>query len=149
MSDNDFTIIIDTREQKPFEFPDGVPTIVSGLRAGDYSIVGFQEQVSIERKSLADLYQTCGKGHERFERELDKLSHYRYSAVVIEATWFEIARRPPMRSRMKPKAVIASLQAWELRYGVHIHAQGPRPLAARLTYLMLHRFWRDKRDGKI
>ena len=140
-------IIVDTREQLPFSFP-GTATIRHGLRAGDYSVLGFEDQVAVERKSLADLYGTVGKGRDRFERELEKLAEMKHAAIVIESTWYDITRNPPERSEVHPRAVLASLEAWEQRYGVSVHAYGRRALAERLTFRKLERFWRDALSGK-
>lgn len=147
------TVVVDSREQRPFQFPSAsrigkqeilVETVCLGLKAGDYSIRGWEDQIAIERKSLSDLFGTTGKGRERFERELERLAKMEYAAIVIEGTWEDIARRPPSHTEMQPKSVIRSLLAWSQRYGVHIIAAGARPLAARLTYIMLERFWRDR-----
>lgn len=92
-------VVIDTREQKPFGFdglrcdvadgggPLTVPTVRGTLKSGDYSLLGYETAVAVERKSLDDLYGTLGQGRERFERELVRLSSYRFAAVVIEGDW--------------------------------------------------------------
>jgi ERCC4-type nuclease len=60
-----FTVVVDSREQLPYEFlgmvgPAGealvVPTKVKGLASGDYSIEGMGDRIAIERKSLDDLF---------------------------------------------------------------------------------------------
>jgi len=52
-----FTILVDTREQEPFLFK-SYPCWAKRqcLKTGDYSIAGFEELVSVERKSKKDLY---------------------------------------------------------------------------------------------
>lgn len=140
-------IAIDTREQSPFEFP-GIPTQIGTLPTGDYSIVRMTSRIAIERKSLPDLYSTVGQGRDRFERELERLCEMEYAAVVIESTWEDIARRPPSYSQLQPKTVVRSLLTWSQRFNVHVFAAGPKPLAARLTYLILDRFFRDTQEGK-
>lgn len=138
-----FTIIVDSREQKPWSFPQNVQIKRAGLKSGDYSILGFEDRIAIERKSLIDLYNTVGQGRARFERELERLAELDHAAIVIEATWYQIVRQPPERSLMNPKSVIASLEAWEQRYRIPVHAYGQRSLAARLAYRKLERFYRD------
>ena len=147
-----FIIIQDTREQNPFTFKTIRPvpkTVTDTLKTGDYSIQGYQDLISIERKSLADAYGTFGKGRERFERELERMAKMQFAAVLIEADWNTILRRPPTRSRLKPKTIYRSVIAWEQRYGVHFWACTNRAFAEKTTFVMLERFWRDKRDGKI
>jgi hypothetical protein len=92
-------VVIDTRAQTPFAFeglrcdaadgggPLTVPTVRGTLKSGDYSLKGHETRVAVERKSLADLFGTLGKGRERFERELARLSTYRFAAVVVEGDW--------------------------------------------------------------
>ncbi len=143
-----FVVIVDTREQKPFKFPDHIRVSKKGLRTGDYSVQGYESRIAIERKSLIDLYGVIGHGRERFVRELERLAEFEVAAVVIEASWYEIIRRPPSRSEISPKAVIGSMEAWEQRYGIPFHAYGSRALAARLTLRKLERFWKDATDTR-
>jgi ERCC4-type nuclease len=145
-------IIQDTREQAPYTFACITPpplVEVATLASGDYSLRGFENQVAIERKSLADLFGTVGQGRDRFERELERLSHFRFAAVVIEAGFETIRQRPPVRSRLKPKTVFRSMIAWMIRYGVHFERCPNRAAAEVWTYLLLERCWNDLQTGKI
>lgn len=78
-------MIIDTREQTPFEFI-GYPAVTrSGtLKTGDYSLAGFESRICIERKSLGDLASCMTIGRERFERELERMREMECTAVVVE-----------------------------------------------------------------
>ena len=64
-------IIVDTREQEPFPL-EGLRVIRRKLDFGDYSLMGHQKRVAVERKSFEDLFGTLAslKSIERFEREL-------------------------------------------------------------------------------
>lgn len=141
-----FVIVVDTREQLPFPFPDGVETVRGTLRSGDYSVKGLEDKVAVERKSLTDLYGSVTRGRERFEREIQRLSELEYAMVVIEASWVDLIRNPPPRTEVKPRSVVATIIAWEHRYGVPFHAYGPRALGARLTFRTLERFWMDAHE---
>ena len=73
-----FVVLVDSREQFPYGFSgmrsdkvDGsriiqVRTETRGLKCGDYSLeidgVDYSDRISIERKSLGDLYGTVGGG---------------------------------------------------------------------------------------
>lgn len=140
-------IVIDTREQKPYVFIN-VPIIGKKLDAGDYSITGYENRITVERKTLVDLYGTVGKGRNRFERELEKLERYDYAAIIIEASLDTVARLPPPRAKLLPKVVIRSLIAWAQRYGVHVIFADNRALAQRICFLILERFYRDIEEGK-
>jgi len=145
-------IVVDTREQRPFTFTcvDPVPTVeVATLKAGDYSLKGFENQVAVERKSLSDTFGTFGQGRARFERELERLSIMRFASVVIEADWDTIIRTPPARSKLLPKTVVRSIAAWQIRYGVHFTVCPNRAFAEKWTWILLSRFYQDITTGKI
>ena len=78
--------MIDSREQAPFTFASyEVKPEVVALPVGDYSLPGFQDRISIERKSLEDLIACLmGDNRDRFERELAKARHFDLFAVVNE-----------------------------------------------------------------
>lgn len=93
------TIIEDTREQTPLtEWPDGVAVVPGTLHTGDYSIQGWENCFTIERKSLTDLAGTMISGYQpdsekpkkRFNRELERMRHYDCAAVIVTATPEEV-----------------------------------------------------------
>ncbi len=145
-----FTIILDSREQLPYTFGSlglVVPIVVRGLLSGDYSIDGLDSQVAIERKSLEDLYGSCTHGRDRFEREIGCLNEYFFSAVVIEATWPEIAdpaaTDPTWRSRAVPESILGTITSWSIRYPrVHWWAVGLRQDCEQQVYRALSHYWR-------
>jgi DNA excision repair protein ERCC-4 len=144
---NDLTIVIDTREQRPFTFESVSPrpeTLISTLKTGDYSILGYEDRICIERKSLADLFGSCGKGRARFENEIVRMAEFEYAAIVAECDWQSILRCPPRRSQLLPKTILASVIAWEQRFGIHFWACPNRAFAEKLTYRILERYYRDQ-----
>lgn len=151
-------ILIDTREKNPVLFdrvgdPD-YPNLqfeFAALKTGDYSIKdmstpGCQHSVCIERKSLEDLFQTLGRGRERFERELMRMSEYDYSEIVIEGDLRAIFQNPPL-TQMRPKSVYRSLIALSQRYNVKVWPCPNRSFAGKHIYLTLMRFWQDRQPG--
>lgn len=139
-----FRIIIDSREQRPYEFEGA---LIRCLPAGDYSLEGLETKVAIERKSKKDAYGTIGKGRKRFEKELRKLAKYDYSAIVIECSLSEFLN-PPVFSELHPNSAINSLLAWSVRYGIHIFFGQNRPLSRGLTYRLLEKFHNETRRSK-
>ncbi|MCL4552924.1 MAG: hypothetical protein M1305_05160, partial [Candidatus Marsarchaeota archaeon] len=80
-------VVIDTREQEPYTFDPGwIETIRRALPAGDYSLLGYEASIAIERKSLEDFVGTLIRGRERFRNELLKLQRYQHACVVVEAS---------------------------------------------------------------
>ena len=88
------TIIQDTREQRPWSFPDYVRVRVGTLPAGDYALDG-DKHFAIERKSLDDFVGTIFSGWERFCRELQRMDAAGYPAkvIIIEADYADLMMR--------------------------------------------------------
>ena len=131
-------VVIDTREQLPYEFED---SITRTLQTGDYSLFGYEDQITVERKTKADAYGTIGKGRTRFIKELERLSEIDYSAIVVEASLSNFVE-PPQFSQLNPKSAINSLLAWSIRYGVHIYFADNRVMGNLLTVRILERYWK-------
>jgi ERCC4-type nuclease len=132
------TIAIDTREQRPYWFP---RSVVKTLATGDYSLVGLEDRVTVERKSKSDAFNSLGRSRPRFYREVERLQHYDYAAIVVESSLPDFMTPPPF-SRMCPQACIHTLVAWSVRYGVHVFFAGDRAHGNALTSSILHKFWR-------
>lgn len=138
MTGSEFTIVIDTREQRPYEFPGAV---VQTLPTGDYSIVGLEDQVAVERKSKADAYSSLGNGRARFRREVERLAEFDYAVIVVEDTVQGFLTRPP-HSKMNPRSAIGSLLAWSVRYRVPVFFAGDRRHGQALTHKLLQMYWK-------
>ena len=82
----DLTAIVDTREQTPLDLAP-LKTVRGTLSTGDYSIVGLEHVVAIERKSRDDLIACVGRERERFDREVKRLLAYHVRSLVVESTW--------------------------------------------------------------
>lgn len=90
-----FVIIEDTRENTPLtDWPEGAAVVEKGLDTGDYSIEGWENCFTIERKSITDLAGTMIGGYEpntqkpkkRFNNELERMRHFDCAAVIVTAT---------------------------------------------------------------
>lgn len=132
----DFTVVVDTREQKPYRFRNAV---TKTLKAGDYSVEGMERRIAVERKSKQDAYSSLGKGRARLQREFRRLAEFEYAAVVIEASLSDFLR-PPAFSKMVPKAAVNTLVSWSITYGVHVFFADGRRLARALTYRILEKY---------
>ena len=143
---NNFTIIIDSREQAAYTFanikPDPPEVIYKALESGDYSIEGYEDKVGIERKTLADAFQSFGRNRKRFEREFERLSKFEYAALVIEAGLGDIFKYPPAHSQMNPKAVFHTLISWSVYYRVFVWPAPDRIFGEKLTYYLLEKWWK-------
>lgn len=147
-------IVVDGREKAPYRFqglradankqarPLAVKWQWGFLPTGDYSILGYEGRIAIERKSLEDLYGSLGQYRDRFEREHERMAKLEFAAVVIEASWKEILTRPPERSRLNPKVVFRTGMSWMVRFRVPWVMAEDRRLGEVTTFRLLDRWWR-------
>ena len=164
-----FTIRIDQREQAPFNFtgingrsdqkyrPIIVPVEFGFLATGDYSIKGFENCVSVERKNLSDFYGTILGQRDRFERELARLSEMEVARVICEGCWNAGPPRRPNESdneynERAPKhfrSVLGSVRSWMLEFPkVHWVQCANRRQAELECFRTLEMWWR-KRETQI
>ena len=154
-----FTIAIDGRENSPYHFrglrtdakdgrrPLAVRTEYAHLKTGDYSIKGCESLVTVERKSLADLYSTLGQGRDRFQREHERMTEMQFACVVVESDWQTVINNPPTHSKLNPKTIWRTAISWQLRYDVPWYMLGTRRLAEIWTYRTLERWLSTHVDG--
>lgn len=131
------TIIMDSREQLAWEFPN-LPSERAGLDTGDYSVKGLEYLICLERKSLDDLLGCVGRERERFERELARMRGYRFRLVIVEASAADLAAGG-WRSKVHPNAVTGSLIAWGIDYGLMVWPAGDRDAACEYAERWLYR----------
>jgi len=138
------TAIVDTREQNPLNL-EPLKTITATLATGDYSLVGLESIVNIERKGIGDLVSCVGAERERFEREVMRLLAYPVRALVVESSWQEI-ETGKWRGKVTSSQVVGSLLGWSAR-GLPIllvddHDQAGR-MVSRLLFIAARRRWRE------
>ena len=151
-----FTIIVDSREQSSYDFRNlksdakdgGVPIVVKterrALKTGDYSIDGFEDLFSVERKELGDLFHCMGTDRNRFEQQLTRLNELDYACVVIEADLARIRRGHDM-SKLLPKSIFRSIVSYQIdRFpNVHWWACPGKLFAEQITFRILQRCWKQ------
>lgn len=136
------TVIVDSREQHPFTFQHeryAVTVEVGTLTVGDYSLAGLPDRVAVERKSLSALVLCLGRERERFERELQRGAALDAFAVVVEASWAELAGGK-YRSHLNPHAACQSVAAFMGRYRVPFLFAGSRAAAEYVTWSFLRQY---------
>ena len=140
------TAIVDTREQTPLDLAP-LRTISGTLATGDYSIVGLEHLVAVERKSLQDMIACVGVERERFDREVQRLLAFPTRALVIEATWQEI-EAGEWRSNVTANAAVGSLLGW-IAAGLPTILAGDHERAgrfvSRILFTAVRRRWRECR----
>lgn len=108
-------ILIDTREQRPWCFPDEyrnhtVTTQRATLKTGDYSIEGHGERgICIERKeSWDEIAGNVTKGRDRFRREFERMTEFD-TRLLIVCEPLEVVTMGQLRSRIHPRSLIGSV----------------------------------------
>jgi hypothetical protein len=98
----------------------------------------------VERKSIPDLVGCCmAENRQRFERELHRLRGFRFKRLLIVGTKQEI-EAGQYRSNISPQAVLAGLNAFEMRYdllAVFCQVQSLRPAKSRCGLIGLLEKW--------
>ena len=154
-------VVVDTREQAPFDFG-GLRNWIGGtarrkLDPGDYSVVGMEHLLRLERKSLTDLITTLMQCRKRFFKECEALARFRHSALLVEATYEDIKSfyDDQLCTAAHPNAVSGSLDAVEARFGIPvIYTSQHRPLATEkaASWLSKHfTYWylEDRGFGRV
>jgi ERCC4-type nuclease len=125
-------IVVDLREQTPLTFV-RLQSVRGTLYSGDYGILGLEHQFGIERKSVNDLVSCClSSNRERFEHELHRLRGYRFKRLLVIGSREDIAAGL-YHSRIAPKAVLATLSAFEVRFDLPVvFADSPESAALQV-----------------
>lgn len=148
------SVVQDTGEQLPWPFPTEIVVIKSLGRSpnggGDYSLLGLEHVVRIERKTLQDLVGSLrGKskhdetgaraGRDKLKAEFKWLGeNVRWPFLIFESSWEQIGKHN-YRGGMNPSSIIGSLISWSMRFGVHVWAAGDRRHAFGLANRILRK----------
>lgn len=168
-----FVVAVDTREQAPWTFQGltiekqqlVVPRSVRTLKTGDYSIVGLEGELVIERKSAADLIGSITVGNERFRREhermadvvrfgksvsveqgkLDTAFEGGFACVIVEGCLSRICDELDAESgrRVTSESILGAVASWPAKYRVPWYFAGDRRMAERLAYKIMLRWWKE------
>lgn len=157
MNSDPFTIIVDTREQIPWEF--GYHnTAKRKLDTGDYSIEGFEDILAIERKkSVGELATNLSES--RFKDVLNRLSKIKHPYMVFEFSLDEIYQFPvgseiPKKMwdklRITGNYIVKRLVEIQLEYNIHIvfcdDANNAEKFTVSLMKRIYERYNKDKTD---
>jgi len=148
-----YTILIDSREQNPYNFK-GEITKVTTIKTGDYSIevIGqsLQTEIAIERKSLNDFVGSITSGRERFEKEIVRAKELKYFAIIIECDWEDIENHR-YESKMPVNSVLGTITGWSVKYNIPIIVGGKRNRCEDIVKRLLLAYlrYKDKDSKKI
>lgn len=154
-----FVCAVDTREQSPWTFQGIVikrqQLIVKQdrrtLQTGDYSIVGHENQVVIERKSAADLLGSITAGNARFRREHERMNSIvesgGFACVIVEGDLSRICDElddPNGGRQISSNTVLGVVATWPRRYRVPWFFAGDRRRAELLGFRILWKWYHEQ-----
>lgn len=126
----DVTVAVDTREQLAWDLAP-MRMVRKGLVTGDYTVVGYEDLIAVERKSLADFVMCSGRERERFFKCCHRMRAYEHHALVIEASLADLYKGG-WRGLMKPSQVVAVHNALVVG-GLRVILAGSREAAAKVV----------------
>jgi ERCC4-type nuclease len=146
-------LVIDTREQNPFDFSRFRAWFSSveqkALKLGDYSIAGLEDYCAVERKDLSDLVHSFTGQRAVFIERLKRMSAHRHRLLVVTSSVAEIKSRY-VHSSANPNRVLQSLIATLVGLGVpflttETHELGAEVVASYLYQIHLYH-WLEAND---
>ena len=148
-----FSILCDSREKKPFTFASDRfsshnNTIVTKLDQGDYSLVGYENIVCIERKaSVEEIYSNLSSNEprERFYREMERLSSIKYPFLVLAVDADQIMTGCEF-SKASPIMIMSMLLGICMKYKINVIFAGRS--AEFITYKILEKVWKEIQENK-
>jgi ERCC4-type nuclease len=145
---DNFTIIVDTREQIPWEFGFHV-TSRQKLDTGDYSIDGMQHILCIERKrSVSEIANNITE--KRFKDVLDRMNKIPHSFILLEFNLEDVYQFPvgsdipkKLWDKMKisNKYILKYLTLIQLNYNIHIIYCGDSDNAEKMAVQIMKRVY--------
>jgi ERCC4-type nuclease len=121
------------------------------LQTGDYSIIGHEHEIAIERKSIEDLYSTVAGRRANFKAEHERMAEMvragGFACVIVEDELVRGFKEPPLHTNLLPKVLFRTMIRWSMRYRVPWHFAGSRHFAAVLAFRMLHTWYDFTQEG--
>ena len=169
---NEFTIVIDTNEQKPFfsgrNAPKGIPIIRDNLKphGGDYSVLGYEHQIIIERKEAEDFLTSITSDCDRFYKTFPLLRQHEVRYIIVERLFWDVlsmcdptalrkyktGKISPVRYCNKraihPNSVIGRVQSIIGHHQIPIWFATNRREAEKMTLGILQKFHKAQMEGK-
>lgn len=157
MNIKDFTIIVDTREQKPWTFDDH-SVANRKLDTGDYSVEGLEKIFTIERKrSVSEIAGNISE--KRFYDELDRMRDFKHKFILLEFSLNSVLDYPvgstvPKKLwntlKITGKYILKYLTEISIKYDVHIiycgSSDNAEEMALSIMKRMVERYARSQTE---
>ena len=152
-----YTVIKDTREQKGHTFAynrrdrcEG--TIVHKLDTGDYSVIGLEDKLCIERKaSIEELADNLVVSSKTFYREIDRMVLFPHRYLVLEFDMNDLLEFPNHPGSRIPKwkrdtvyinsgFMLKCITEFQVEYGINVLFCGNKENAKTMMTSLFKRF---------
>jgi len=156
MRDNTFTIVVDTREQKPWVF-ENYSTAHHKLDTGDYSIQGLENIIAIERKrNVAEIAHNITEN--RFDDVIDRLSKTKYPFILLEFNLQSVMQYPVgstipkklwNKIRITPNFIIKHLLELQIEHNINIIFCGDSDNAEKMALSILKKIHKIETNKEL
>lgn len=151
------TLLVDTREQNPFNFSRfegwfaGIER--KALRLGDYSVAGLEDTCVVERKDLSDLVHSCTVERNAFIKRLRLMAGYPHRLLVVTSTLSQV-KSPYSHSSVDPnrttQSLVAALAGLQVPFICsETHALGEELVASYLYQVHLYHWLESNDYGRL
>lgn len=158
MENNTYTIIKDTREKNGYEFEPfafGFKScagyVEKPLETGDYTILGLEDQVCIERKaSTTEMAVNLGLDKARFMAEIERMVSFQHKFLILEFSMADLLVFPERSSvpyarraqvRTKGPYMFKTLTEFQVQRGIQVLFCGDKKHGQIMTNNLLKRVY--------
>lgn len=143
-------IIIDTREQQPWDFGfHGIATKSQKLETGDYTIEGSDKLICIERKkSTGELAVNLGLKKKQFDAEMERMNEFKYKYLLFEFSINDMLNFPKNSGipsnliknvRINSKYMLKCLEEYQNKYEIEVIYANNRDSAVNFAVELLYK----------
>jgi len=137
------TVVIDSSEHMGYTFGRFTNwfagTVRKRLPTGDYTLLGMEKEIAIERKTIPDLVNSIIQERGNFISRCEKLATFKKKCFIIEGSLSEL-KTPYRESHAHPNAVLGSLIAAQERWDIPVHFLDNFLLAEEFVASMLSKY---------
>lgn len=137
------TVVVDSAEHMGYRFERFsnwfAGTIHKRLPIGDYTLLGMEEEVIVERKTVPDLVNSIIQDRKDFIEKCERLSKFRKKCLVVEGSLSDV-KTPYEDSQAHPNAVFGSLLAAQERWNIPVYFLDDFLLAEEFVASMLSKY---------
>ena len=142
MNKIEYVIVVDSREQDRLWDKD---VIIKKLDVGDYSLLGHEDSIAIERKSGNDFFGTATSGHNRFERS----KSLKYFAVVIEEPYTTLLQKKFTGAgfcKMRAFIILKTWFSWHMKHNIPLFFTNSRAESKMIIREIFRAYLHNKGD---